>query len=86
VTTFERILRIRLLGLRDRLLARAAATGGGAQKAWREVEEIDAALVRLTEGTFGVCEGCGRALGHTRLTAEPAARFCSACSSKPPVH
>jgi RNA polymerase-binding transcription factor DksA len=85
VTTFERILRLRLLGLRERLLARAAATGGG-QQARHEVEEIDAALARLTDGTFGVCEGCGGALGHTRLTAEPAARFCIACSSKPPIH
>ena len=86
MTTFERILRIRLLGLRDRLLARAVSTGGGAQQARREVEEIEAALARLTDGTFGVCQGCGRALGHTRLTAEPAARLCSGCSSKPPAH
>jgi len=83
VTTFERILRIRLLGLRERLLAQAAT--GGAQPS-RELEEIEAALARLDDGTFGVCERCGRALGHTRLTAEPAARFCFGCSSGPPVH
>jgi len=85
VTAFERILRIRLLGLRDRLLAQAPAIVG-AEHTRREVEEIEAALARLTDGTFGLCERCGRALGQTRLVAEPVARLCHACSAGPPVH
>src|SRR5262249_41216455 len=38
--------------------------------------EIDAALVRLDQGRFGVCEECGREIGRDRLRALPFARFC----------
>lgn len=40
------------------------------------LDEIDAALARLDEGTYGVCETCGRPIGEARLDALPAARFC----------
>ena len=85
MTAFERILRSRLLGLRDRLLDQTPASGA-AEDVRREVAEIDAALARLIVGTFGICERCGRALGQTRLVAEPAARLCRGCSSRPPVN
>jgi RNA polymerase-binding transcription factor DksA len=52
----------------------------------QEVEEIEAALARIAEGSFGVCEGCGRALGQTRLLAEPVARLCHACRPQDPLH
>jgi len=81
VTAFERIVRLRLLGLRDRLLGQGPAREGG-DGARQEVEEIEAALARIAEGTFGVCEKCGRALGQTRLLAEPVARLCHACGPK----
>ena len=85
MTAFERIVRIRLLGLRDRLLGQDSAAGGG-ERTRQEVQEIDAALDRLAGGTFGVCEACGRALGQTRLLAEPVARLCHPCRTRPPLH
>jgi DnaK suppressor protein len=40
------------------------------------LEEVDAALVRLSVGTYGVCEICGKPIGSARLEAMPAARLC----------
>lgn len=36
--------------------------------------EIEAALERIDEGTFGICEGSGRPIGRARLEARPWAR------------
>jgi DnaK suppressor protein len=45
----------------------------------REMEEIDAAFVRLRVGTYGVCETCGRSIPLPRLRAMPATRHCVTC-------
>ena len=44
--------------------------------------EIDAALGKLEDGTYGRCESCGRDIAEDRLEAMPAARLCMACASK----
>ena len=38
--------------------------------------EIDAALSRVDEGSYGTCEACGGSIGEDRLDAFPMARFC----------
>jgi DnaK suppressor protein len=38
--------------------------------------EIDAALRRIDEGTFGVCSACGGPIGADRLEAVPYATLC----------
>ncbi|PWD51098.1 hypothetical protein C8046_11005 [Serinibacter arcticus] len=38
--------------------------------------EIDAALVRVEAGTYGVCETCGEPIGDERLEARPTASRC----------
>jgi DnaK suppressor protein len=48
----------------------------------REVREIDEALERIRDGTFGVCEQCGKAIPAARLEAIPYARLCVACQAK----
>jgi len=53
------------------------------EAARRELEEIDAALRRIGEGRYGVCEACGGPIGLQRLRAIPEARYCVACSGKP---
>lgn len=44
--------------------------------------EIDEALRRLDNGTYGMCEGCTGAVGFTRLNALPFARTCVYCQSE----
>jgi DnaK suppressor protein len=49
--------------------------------AQRELVEIDAALARIADGTYGTCEVCGGAIGRDRLRALPEVRRCVTCSS-----
>jgi len=42
--------------------------------------EIDAALGRLDDGSYGVCHGCGRMIAVARLEAVPYTRHCELCS------
>jgi len=41
-----------------------------------ELADVEHALRRLDEGTYGVCEACGKPIGDARLDAMPAARLC----------
>lgn len=40
---------------------------------------IDAALLRVQEGTFGECLHCGQEIGMKRLAAIPWTRYCITC-------
>lgn len=42
----------------------------------RILYEIDEALQRLEEGTYGICEGTGQPISKARLRAQPWARYC----------
>jgi RNA polymerase-binding protein DksA len=44
-----------------------------------EIQEIDEALDRIREGSFGRCEACEKAIGKERLNAIPYARLCLPC-------
>ncbi len=46
------------------------------------LEEIDAALERVADGTYGVCSRCGRPVAPERLAARPTARACVECAAK----
>jgi len=41
-----------------------------------ELNDIDHALARIENGTYGTCEACGKPIGDARLEAVPTARFC----------
>jgi RNA polymerase-binding transcription factor DksA len=41
-----------------------------------ELVDIERALQRLDDGTYGRCEACRSPIGDERLEALPAARFC----------
>ena len=55
-----------------------------ADKVARELAEVDAALGRIAEGSYGTCSACGGPLGLQRLRAIPEARFCLGCSGHRP--
>ena len=46
------------------------------------LEEVQQALEKLGEGTYGACEGCGEPIDPVRLEAMPATRYCINCASK----
>jgi DnaK suppressor protein len=44
--------------------------------------EIDAAVARLEEGSYGACGRCGQPIGDERLAARPAATTCVRCAGR----
>jgi len=46
------------------------------------VYEIDDALKRMEEGSFGKCISCGKKIPQKRLNAVPYAKYCIQCKSK----
>lgn len=46
--------------------------------AGRDLEAVEAALAKLEEGTYGLCEACGQPIENERLSAGPTERFCAA--------
>lgn len=50
-----------------------------AREARQELEDVDAALARLDESSYGVCEVCGQPIAVDRLRVRPAARTCVGC-------
>jgi DnaK suppressor protein len=50
--------------------------GGLEENAEHLLEEIDAALHRIDDGTYGTCVVCGRPIDEERLQAVPWATLC----------
>jgi RNA polymerase-binding transcription factor DksA len=48
----------------------------------RAVKEIDAALQKILNGSYGKCELCHRVIAEARLRSLPAARLCRRCAAK----
>jgi DnaK suppressor protein len=44
--------------------------------------ELDDALKKIEEGTFGICENCKNLISKNRLKAVPYARMCVKCQEK----
>ncbi|HET9852394.1 MAG TPA: TraR/DksA C4-type zinc finger protein [Candidatus Limnocylindrales bacterium] len=47
-----------------------------------ELGRVEAALQRLDDGTYGVCESCGNPIAPERLEAIPWAPLCIDCARK----
>jgi RNA polymerase-binding transcription factor DksA len=41
-----------------------------------QLADVEHATARLTNGSYGTCEACGRPIDPERLAARPANRFC----------
>jgi len=49
---------------------------GVAHRMDRELAEVEAALGRIDDGSYGRCELCGQTIGEERLEVMPSARYC----------
>jgi len=45
------------------------------------VADIDQALMRIDEGSYGLCARCGQPINERRLEAMPTARYDAACQA-----
>jgi DnaK suppressor protein len=44
--------------------------------------QVNAALERMDEGTYGICQNCGRPIGDERLEAFPYVAYCIECQAR----
>ncbi|HEV2171585.1 MAG TPA: TraR/DksA family transcriptional regulator [Candidatus Binatus sp.] len=44
-----------------------------------KLQQIDDALARLDDGSYGICESCGLEIAEERLAAMPFSRLCRDC-------
>jgi RNA polymerase-binding protein DksA len=47
-----------------------------------EIRDIEAARVRIKDGSFGICAGCGDSIAFERLLAYPTAKRCVVCQQQ----
>jgi len=48
----------------------------------QHIEEIDGALARLDDGTYGLCTSCSKPIALGRLQARPQAKLCIVCAGR----
>jgi len=46
------------------------------------LRDVDNALDRIKNGTYGICKYCKKEIGEKRLLARPVANTCVACKTK----
>ncbi|HUM12125.1 MAG TPA: hypothetical protein VLT82_14365 [Myxococcaceae bacterium] len=83
LTPAETRARARLL-MRRAVLARAGQNRTEDPEA--ELNRIEAALRRIDEGRYGICDACGGAIGAQVLLGNPASPLCAPCAASPDRH
>ena len=69
---------------KDQAVAQLLVETGNAevQRDWQELRDVDAALERITRGTYGTCAACGTVIPAERLAAYPTAKRCLPCQTR----
>ena len=57
-------------------------TKANRQAAQLRLQQVEAALHRLSQGDYGMCLGCEESVGFGRLKARPEALLCITCQSE----
>ena len=70
-------------GYSDAAAATAERTAvlGLVDTALNRLGEVDAALVRIEDGSYGICTQCGTGISPQRMEARPVSAMCVACKS-----
>lgn len=72
--------RVGRLSRMDAMQAQAMAQASG-QRRETMLRDIAAALKRIDEGDYGICESCDEPINPKRLEVDPTARLCIDCAS-----
>jgi DnaK suppressor protein len=54
---------------------------GAARELGAMLEDVDRALAKLEDGTYGLCDRCGLVIPEARLEARPSSVLCVRCAS-----
>src|ERR671910_2287431 len=52
------------------------------ERSSKVVADIDQALLRIKEGSYGICARCGKVIDERRLEAVPTARYDATCQAE----
>lgn len=74
-SVFDAAVQEELVG-RLQTLRRVSLENGNTSDFARVLEEVDAALKRYEEGTYGICETCHEPMNVDTMLADPLARIC----------
>jgi DnaK suppressor protein len=44
--------------------------------------DVDQALAKVAEGTYGLCKACGKEIGAARMEFRPTSRYCVDCKKR----
>jgi DnaK suppressor protein len=58
------------------------STTAAARSISSSIADIDRAMEKLADGSYGTCDGCGREIPEARLEALPAASHCIDCATR----
>ena len=64
------------LAARLETLRRVSSENGNTSEFGQFLEEVDAALKKFEDGTYGICEECHESMGAERMLTDPLARIC----------
>jgi DnaK suppressor protein len=67
-------------GTGDPLVVRWELNLARRERVESRIEELEHALERLEEGTYGVCKSCGKPIDLERLEALPQTELCIECA------
>ena len=59
-----------------------SSTGQMMEREERLLAKIDRVIEKISQGTYGECEGCGDQIAVKRLTARPVASLCIDCKEE----
>ena len=62
-------------------LGNVAVVSALESEAVEELADIDAALQRIENGSYGICTACGEAISEQRLEARPESTDCVDCAN-----
>jgi len=52
------------------------------RKVEASLEEVERALAKFEDGTYGICEACGARIDRARLEVLPQAMYCLECQAR----
>jgi len=67
------------LGKGSSLVARREVNRAMLRRLRRRADELERALLRLTEGSYGICVRCGKPIHPERLAVLPDTQLCIEC-------
>ena len=56
------------------------------EQEWVKLKQVEAALKKVEDGEYGICEQCGQEILETRLEIMPYTEFCIQCLSEIEKH